>query len=82
MASPISTSNIGIDPDGNVEVYVPPGIIPQPGDSGISVEWGQGIGLSDGQAIPGLGIYLVVSGSLVADGAVQLIPVTITGSAP
>jgi hypothetical protein len=78
----ISTGAIGIDPsNGEVHLYTPPNTDVLPPDSGITVEWGQGMGLQDGQELSP-GTYLIVSGTLVANGTVQAIPVTITGSSP
>jgi hypothetical protein len=77
---PITTSGVGLNQQTNLtQEYVPPTVITSP--SPISVEWGTGIGLSDGQDLP-IGTYLIVSGTLVASGSVQAIPVTITGSSP
>ena len=78
----ISTAYCGYDPaSGEVHLYTPPNTDVIPPGSGITVEWGQGIGLSDGQELSP-GTYLIVSGTLAAVGTVQAIPVTITGSAP
>jgi hypothetical protein len=83
MGIPVSTMGIGLDQAQNIaQQYEPPNVVVVPGPAGppaIEVEYGAGVGLSDGQDLPaGTGIWLVVSGTLVASGTVQAYPVTIT----
>jgi hypothetical protein len=82
MGIPISTMGIGLDQAQNVaQQYEPPNVVVVPGPAGppaIEVEYGAGVGLSDGQSLPGTGVWLIVSGTLVASGSVQAYPVTIT----
>lgn len=76
---PIGTGAIGISPDGEVQVYVPPNvlIVEPPIPDGYNVVYGAPQAIADGDPLP-TGTWQVQSGTLVADGAVQVRSVTIT----
>lgn len=74
----VGTGAIGITPDGQVQVYVPPNVIQvTPPDLGYAVEYGPPVTITDGQPLlPG--IWRIQSGMLLASGDVVVQPVTIT----
>jgi hypothetical protein len=79
---PVSTATMGIrQPSNEIEEYIPPNVVnwgavggPPPPE----VTFGTGVGLSDGQPLPAGGYWYIVSGTLVASGTVQAVPVTVT----
>jgi hypothetical protein len=74
----ISTGAIGIKDDGTVQVYVPPNVVTlEPPELGSEVVYGNPQVIADGDPLPA-GTWLVVSGTLLADGAVTVQQVTIT----
>jgi hypothetical protein len=76
MALPIRTADIGIDPAGNVQVYVPPNVNVL--EQGSSVGYGPQETLPEGATL-GPGTYLILSGDLEAiNGPVTYQVVTIT----
>ena len=82
MTIPISTMGVGLDLVHDVaQQYVPPRVLTVPGPPGpppTEVSFGTGIGLSDGQPLPAGGYWYIVSGTLLASGTVQAVPVTVT----
>jgi len=81
MSLPISTMGVGLDLVRDVaQQYVPPRVLTVPGPPGpppTEVTFGTGIGLVDGQPLPAGGYWYIVSGTLLASGTVQAVPVTV-----
>ena len=71
------TSTSGIDPDGDVFVYAPPGVTVVDRGTHI-VSYGPVLTLQPGDPFPQSGIYDLQSGELQADNAVFIRTVTIT----
>jgi hypothetical protein len=75
----IGTGAIGISPDGQVQVYVPPNvlIVEPPIPNGYDVVYGAPQAIVDGDPLPA-GTWEVQSGTLLADGPVTVRSVTVT----
>lgn len=77
----VGTGAIGVTADGQVQIYVPPNVVVvDPPPSGPIIEIGAEQTIDDAEQLP-LGNWVVVSGTLVADGAVVVQPITIVDAA-